>query len=122
LQVNSKVNLFATSRIIPEIEKNFKNCLLLEIRANPEDIWNYLDQHMSQLPDFVSKDINLQTEIKTNIEGAIDGMLVYYIFLTLLRKLIIIQVSSRAAIPRFISWKEVTSSSQNSAKRSTESA
>jgi Cdc6-like AAA superfamily ATPase len=41
LQVNSKVNLFATSRIIPDIEKNFKNCLLLEICANHEDIWNY---------------------------------------------------------------------------------
>jgi hypothetical protein len=74
LQDKSGSNLFATSRFIPEIEKELGGCLSLEIRASREDIWNYLDKHMSQLPVFVTDDTDLQTEIKTGIEGAIDGM------------------------------------------------
>jgi hypothetical protein len=67
-------NLFATSRFIPEIQKEFTSCLLLEIRASHEDIWNYLEKNMSQLPEFVTNDTVLQTEIKTEIEVAIEGM------------------------------------------------
>lgn len=81
LQIKNKVNLFATARNIPDIKKNFENCLQLEIRADHGDIRSYLDQHMPELPDFISEDISLQTEIKTNIEGAIDGMLVNYYIL-----------------------------------------
>jgi hypothetical protein len=74
LQGKSGLKLFATSRFIPEVEKDFENYLSLEIRASHEDIWNYLDNHMSPLPEFVTHDIDLQTEIKAEIEGAIDGM------------------------------------------------
>ena len=74
LQAKSGLSLFATSRFIPEIQKNFEGCLSVEICASHEDIWNYLDKHMSQLPEFVTQDVDLQTEIKTGIEGAIDGM------------------------------------------------
>jgi hypothetical protein len=74
LQSKNGLNLFATSRLIPEIKKNFESCLSLEIRASHEDIWNYLGEHMSQLPEFVIHDEDLQTEIKGEIECAIDGM------------------------------------------------
>jgi hypothetical protein len=67
-------NILATSRFIPEIEKEFIGCPSLQIRASQEDIWNYLEKNMSQLPDFVTNDTALQTEIKTEIEVATDGM------------------------------------------------
>ncbi len=74
LQHASRSNIFATSRCIPEIMRNFESGLSLEIRARHEDIWNYLDSHMDQLPDFVTHDVVLQREIKVAIEGVIDGM------------------------------------------------
>jgi len=74
LQATSRTNLFATSRYIPEIEKWFEEAIILEIRANDEDVRRYLDNHISELPLFVSRSLNLQEEIKTAILKAVDGM------------------------------------------------
>jgi hypothetical protein len=74
LQNKSELNLFVTSRFIPDITKRFEGCLSLDIRPSHHDIWNYLDKHMSRLPDFVKDNIDLQTEIKTEIGAAIEGM------------------------------------------------
>jgi Cdc6-like AAA superfamily ATPase len=38
LQSKTRANFFATSRFIPEIEKEFKGSILLKIRASAEDI------------------------------------------------------------------------------------
>jgi hypothetical protein len=73
-QSKTGLNLFATSRFIPDITKRFKACLSREIRPSHEDIFNFLDQRMCQLPDFVAGDTGLQNEIKTEIEAAIEGM------------------------------------------------
>jgi Cdc6-like AAA superfamily ATPase len=80
LQAQSGASLFATSRFIPEIEKEFTGSILLEIRANNEDVQRYLDGHMSRLPSFVSRSSDLKEEIKTEIIKAVDGM---YVPLTL---------------------------------------
>jgi len=80
LQAQTGASLFATSRFIPEIEKEFKGSILLEIRANNEDVQRYLDGHMSRLPSFVSRSSDLKEEIKTEIIKAVDGM---YVPLTL---------------------------------------
>jgi hypothetical protein len=74
LQTKTGVNLFFTSRFIPEIIEKFVGCLSVEIRPSKEDVWNYLDKHISDLPDFVTNDTSLQTEIKIEIEAAMDGM------------------------------------------------
>jgi len=74
LQAKTGANLFATSRFIPEIEKQFQGCLYLEICASDEDVQKYLDGHMSQLPSFVIRSPDLQEEIKTEIMKAVDGM------------------------------------------------
>ncbi|MCJ1345215.1 hypothetical protein MMC31_003421 [Peltigera leucophlebia] len=76
LQANTQVNFFATSRIIPDIQKEFvnKNCISLEIRASEGDMRRYLNGHMSQLPRCVSKDLTLQEHIITEIINAADGM------------------------------------------------
>ena len=79
LQAKTAVSLFATSRFIPEIEKEFergKRGLSLEIRASDEDVQRYLDGHMFQLPSFVSNNLHLKEEIKTAIVNAVDGMYV----------------------------------------------
>jgi Cdc6-like AAA superfamily ATPase len=74
LQTKCGVNLFATSRPILSIEKEFEGNLNLEIRASEEDVRRYLDGHMFQLPGFVVRSLELQEEIKTHIVKAVDGM------------------------------------------------
>ena len=74
LQAKTRANLFATSRLIPDITDEFRGSPSLEIRANDGDVRRYLDGHMSQLRSFVSRNHNLQEEIKTEIVKAVDGM------------------------------------------------
>ncbi|PTB50089.1 hypothetical protein M431DRAFT_524041, partial [Trichoderma harzianum CBS 226.95] len=74
LQAKTKTNFFATSRRIPDIEKVFKRYPSLEILASDEDVQNYLDSQMSELPGCVLKRLDLQEEIKIKIVKAIDGM------------------------------------------------
>jgi Cdc6-like AAA superfamily ATPase len=76
LQAKTGANLFATSRFIPEIEKEFKGSVSLEIRASDEDVCRYLDGHMSRLPSFILRSPDLQEEIKTEIIKVADGMYV----------------------------------------------
>ena len=76
LKMKTGANIFATSRFIPEIEKEFKGSILLEICANVEDVSRYLDAHMLQLPSFVSRNVDLQAEIKTAIIKVVGGMYV----------------------------------------------
>jgi hypothetical protein len=78
LQAKCGASLFATSRPISSIEKEFKGSLMLEIRASEEDVRRYLDGHMSRLPGFVGRNPELQEEVKTNIVKAVDGMYVVY--------------------------------------------
>jgi hypothetical protein len=74
LQANTGANLFATSRPIPDIERQFDGCISCEILASDEDVRRYLDGHMSQLPSFVLSKPKLQEEIKTEISRAVEGM------------------------------------------------
>lgn len=76
LQATTKANFFATSRPMLDIEKGFEGCLSRHIFANDEDIGRYVDGHISQLPDFVSKRPTLQAEVKRGIIEAVGGMYV----------------------------------------------
>jgi hypothetical protein len=76
LQAKTEANIFATSRFIPEIMKEFEGSVILEIRASDEDVRRYLNGHMSRLPSCVSRSRNLQEKIKTKIMKAVDGMYV----------------------------------------------
>lgn len=57
LQKSSGVNLFVTSRFIPDIIKRFEACLTLSIRPSHEDVFKYLDSHTYQLSDYVTDDL-----------------------------------------------------------------
>jgi hypothetical protein len=76
LQAKHGINLFATSRLIPEITEKFQQDLRLEIRASQQDVQRYVDGHISKLPSFVRRNSALQKEIGTKISEAIDGMYV----------------------------------------------
>jgi hypothetical protein len=78
LQEKCGINLFATSRPILGIEKEFDGNTVLEIRASEEDVRRYLEGHMFRLPGFVVRSLELQEEAKTNIIKAVDGMYVVY--------------------------------------------
>lgn len=76
LQARCGVNIFATSRFIPEVTEKFRETPHLEIRASSDDVRRYLDDHMSQLRPFVHRDPELQEEIKTKIIQLVQGMYV----------------------------------------------
>ena len=74
LQAKCRVNIFATSRFIPEIAEKFNQSMWLEIRASEEDVRRYLEGYISKLPTFVRTSSDLQEEIKTSVVKAVNGM------------------------------------------------
>lgn len=77
IQVNAQMNLFVTSRFIPEITDYFTGrtgSLSLEIWADEDDVRKYLEGHMTQLPSFVTRNTDLQMQIVNEIAQSIEGM------------------------------------------------
>ncbi|KAL3496633.1 hypothetical protein BJX62DRAFT_250414, partial [Aspergillus germanicus] len=74
LQEKSGINIFATSRYVPEIAGEFKQSIQIDVRAAEDDVARFLDSHIGDLPAFVSETPGLEDEIKTGIITAIDGM------------------------------------------------
>ncbi|KAL7794329.1 ankyrin repeat-containing domain protein [Trichoderma ceciliae] len=89
LQGQSKMNIFATSRFIPEIKNWFAEAEseFLEIRALASDITTYLEVEMRQSStNIIRTSPKLQDEIKKEISEAADGMfLLAQIYLNLLQ-------------------------------------
>ncbi|UPL02096.1 hypothetical protein LCI18_013030 [Fusarium solani-melongenae] len=74
LQAKCGVNIFATSRFIPDVVGMFENGTTLEIRASSEDVERYVKGRMDHLQPFVHRNKQLQEEIKVGISEAVDGM------------------------------------------------
>ncbi|GFP57004.1 ankyrin repeat domain-containing protein 17 [Trichoderma asperellum] len=78
LQNSQRINIFATSRHVPEIIDQFKgNSELLEIRASDQDVERFLDieiQNLGRLRACVRENYELQQEIKTGIAKSAGGM------------------------------------------------
>lgn len=76
LQESTCLNLLATSRFALEIEEQFgrKGSIFLEIKATDEDVKTYIEGHISMLQPFVSKDLDMENEIKRKIINAGNGM------------------------------------------------
>ena len=76
LKQTCQLNLFLTSRHIPEIQHHFteRGATVVEIRASDEDIHHFLHDSMFQLPGFVGRDAGLQNEIVKEITEASTGM------------------------------------------------
>jgi predicted ATPase len=72
LQTRHEVNIFATSRPIPQIINQFNGSVQLEIRAHDEDVRKYLDGRISQSESKIVK--TYCEKIKTEITKAVGGM------------------------------------------------
>ncbi|KAF5847672.1 hypothetical protein GGP41_008948 [Bipolaris sorokiniana] len=74
LQKRHKLQLLATSRLIPEVTERFTAASVLQIQANSQDVRKYLTEQIHRLPGFVRKDVQLQNEVVSNIVEAVQGM------------------------------------------------
>ena len=72
LQTRHEVNIFATSRPIPQIINQFNGSVQLEIRAHDEDVRKYLDVRISRSESKLLK--TYREKIKTEITKAVGGM------------------------------------------------
>ncbi|KAH6997888.1 hypothetical protein BKA56DRAFT_607474 [Ilyonectria sp. MPI-CAGE-AT-0026] len=74
LQTKSEMNIFATSRPLPEITEIFNGTLSLDIHATQKDVRKYLEGHMVELRPFIQGDQQLQEDIKAGISEVVGGM------------------------------------------------
>jgi Cdc6-like AAA superfamily ATPase len=76
LQRNSKVNLFTTSRFLPDIVSRFEGIPSLEIGGEntASDFDRFIEQSIRRLPEFVQKSPDLRDKVKKSVLGASDGM------------------------------------------------
>ncbi|PKK51563.1 hypothetical protein CI102_2964, partial [Trichoderma harzianum] len=79
LRDKSKVNIFATSRLIPEIMEKFETCKRMDIRASEDDVRRYVRGQlergtMEHLPSLIKRKPELKDEIIKGISDAVDGM------------------------------------------------
>ncbi|UKZ72900.1 hypothetical protein TrVFT333_000537 [Trichoderma virens FT-333] len=72
LQIHGGINIFATSRPIPEICQKFKESMMIEISAQDDDVRGYLDGQISQ-SGYNILDI-CREDIKNKITKAVGGM------------------------------------------------
>lgn len=81
LREKSKVNIFATSRLIPEIMEKFEACKRMEIRATEDDVRRYVHGQLDggnieHLPSLIEHKPDLKDEIIKGISDAVNGMYV----------------------------------------------
>ncbi|KAK8126836.1 uncharacterized protein PG998_002595 [Apiospora kogelbergensis] len=74
LQAQSKINILATSRSIPDIDEKFKDSPRLEVRASDIDIRRYVKGHISELRAIDTENGDFEDEIVSRITEAVDGM------------------------------------------------
>ncbi|KAL7963708.1 ankyrin repeat-containing domain protein [Trichoderma compactum] len=88
LQREHKIKILTTSRPIPEIMDQFGNInvVKLQIRAEANDVTNYIEAQIDRLPKVARESPVLREEIKAGISEAADGMfLLAQIYLVLLQ-------------------------------------
>ncbi|KAF1935174.1 hypothetical protein EJ02DRAFT_416166, partial [Clathrospora elynae] len=74
LQKGQDVCIMATSRFIPEIEDEFREALILEVRANREDVKRFVAGQIYRLPGCIQRSHALQEIVQKHIVEAVDGM------------------------------------------------
>ncbi|KAH8661810.1 nucleoside phosphorylase, partial [Ilyonectria robusta] len=74
LQAVSGVNIFVTSRDLPDIRRNFEDSIELPVSAVDEDIRLYLDSCLPRMSGVVGRNKSLQEEAKKEIAHAARGM------------------------------------------------
>ncbi|KAF5630756.1 purine and uridine phosphorylase [Fusarium tjaetaba] len=73
LQSKCQINIFATSRPIPDVTRLFTNCASLEVRATDDDVRMFVRGRMPQLPEFFGQQ-GLEEDITSQIVRSVQGM------------------------------------------------
>ena len=63
-----------TSRHIQEIIIKFRGALMLEVRANNEDVRRFVTGQIYRLPKCIQRDTTLQEMVQNKVTEAVDGM------------------------------------------------
>ena len=74
LQTKTDLRLMVTSRHIPEIIIKFRGALMLEVRANDEDVRRFMAGQIYRLLQCIQRDITLQEMVQNKVTEAVDGM------------------------------------------------
>jgi hypothetical protein len=74
LQAKTKVRLLFTSRHILEIKEKFNLDPILEVRANEEDVKQFVVGQIPRLPKCIKRDNELSLMVQSKIVEAVDGM------------------------------------------------
>lgn len=74
LQQKNGLQVFCTSRFDPQIGAHFSSSSQQEIRASDEDVSLYLQNHINELPAFVTRSPALQAEVKDWVLKSVQGM------------------------------------------------
>lgn len=74
IQSKTNMNMLATSRFNPDIQRRFTQSAILEIHATENDIQRYVSGAMVHLPSFIQENPKLQEMVKTGISNAAHGM------------------------------------------------
>ncbi|KAL7941772.1 hypothetical protein V8C42DRAFT_360491 [Trichoderma barbatum] len=83
LQAEFGVNIFMTSRFLPEVIDKFDKICSLEIRATQDDVEKYLEACIRESSPTLQ---NMREDIKATVSNAVDGMfLLARIYLNLLK-------------------------------------
>ena len=74
LQAKTDLRLMVTSRHIAEIRTKFRGALMLEVRANDEDVKRFVAGQIYRLPKCIQLDATLQEMVQNKVTEAVDGM------------------------------------------------
>jgi hypothetical protein len=75
-QKRTKIKLLVTSRPTINVQQEFDDCEILEIRADEQDVKIVLGSLIERLPTFIRTDEMLRNRVKDDIAAAVDGMCV----------------------------------------------
>ncbi|KAI0014852.1 ankyrin repeat-containing domain protein [Xylariomycetidae sp. FL0641] len=74
LQDETATNLFLTSRNYPHILEALGKAIQIEVKATPEEVRLYLNNHRHEFPTIARKNPEIQDRIKDTIVQAVNGM------------------------------------------------
>ncbi|KZM20487.1 hypothetical protein ST47_g8336 [Ascochyta rabiei] len=73
-QQHAGLQLMVTSRPLPDVVAEFPIATMLVVRADSDDVKQYVTGQLNRLPRCIQRDISLQDQVRDEITTAIDGM------------------------------------------------
>jgi Cdc6-like AAA superfamily ATPase len=74
LQAMTDLRLMTTSRLIPDVVEEFREAIILDVRARDQDVRRFVAGHIYRLPKCVQRDSSLQDMVQDKVAKSVDGM------------------------------------------------